>query len=115
MPLYHYQIGFPATLTIPRFRECISLSYTRHAKQAARDELIDLSILPRSTVLSRTKIIEVETDKNGDCRKLVCRMPFNRLWDIVLVLLMDGTVKTLWLNSVADNHPTLNHSRYTRP
>ena len=116
MALYHCEVGFPATLKLPR--GAFFLRYSPHAERAARDEGVYSSSLPAYVDTRLALPIEVETNERGEAVKVVYRMVFppKKGMDIVLVVLLKGyLVKTLWLNSQRDSHATLNRTLYTNP
>lgn len=107
---FHRDIGIPAPLAgaLPH----PFLRYGTHAINAARDER--LTSLPRA-LPSQLTIIEVEAT-NGRASKWVIRFASKVPGrDLVLVVLADGFVKTVWCNDTHDTHNTLDRSRYTHP
>lgn len=124
MPLprtYHKDIGFPVGLDV-RPPKGLWLYYTAHAKRAAREEGHEAATLP-SRLPEGLDIIEVEV-VGDSIQKWVLRdhntgyrggRSIRELYDLVLVILLDGTVKTLWLNHRGDTHSTLQKHRYAVP
>lgn len=107
--LFHVEVGIPealkASLPYPRLR------YGRHAQQAAVDE--GLRTLP-SVLPKAIKVVEVEVT-NGKASKWVIRTQIDPQRDLVLVVVADGFVKTVWCNRVSDQHKTLKRHLYTSP
>lgn len=104
---YHYQIGFPKTLSLPT--GIVRLTYSYHALNKGVDSLPDV------LNTTRARLIEVETDFFGKVLKVVYRVPYNAVYDLVLAVLPNGFVKTVWLNGKYDNHATLNKNLYCCP
>ena len=46
---------------------------------------------------------------------MVVRRPADSRRSLVMVILIDGTVKTLWTNLNSDQHATLDSSKFSRP
>lgn len=107
--LYHRDVGFPKDLS-DGITPDTKLTYTRHALRAAEDER--LGRLPQR-VPEHFDVIEVEV-VNKRVTKSVIRFRFTLKDDLVLVVLPDGVVKTVWVNAHTDSHRTLNTSRYAR-
>lgn len=114
---YHKDLGFPEGLVVTP-PPGLWLFYTNHARRAAHDEGLKLADLPVRLPLG-LDVIEVEV-MGGYIQKWVLRDGAAQVfrhgqYDIVLVVLLDGTVKTLWLNHYGDTHRTLQRERYTVP
>lgn len=99
---------------------CQGLRYVGHALKASlEDRYGDLSpFLPKSLAIDSPDVsfVEVEMNINGTVEKVVARMRTQLRYrgeavDLVLVVLRDGTVKTVWGNMASDNHATLRRSR----
>ena len=119
---YHKDIGFPEELmTAPPMG--LWLCYTPHAKRAVREEGVMPADLP-ARLPGDLEVIEVEV-QGGYIQKWVLRIPNWKTlvqwdntradYDLVLAVLLDGTVKTVWLNAKGDTHRTLQRHRYTAP
>lgn len=108
--LYHYSIGFP---DVERFSGIMKLEYSYHALNASNDDKYGMITLPNILDLldTSTRLIEMEVT-NGIMSKGVYRVKYDKTYDLVLVVLRNGRVKTLWLNSVSDKHVTLDRSKY---
>jgi hypothetical protein len=114
--LFHAQKWLPPE-TDKYYGKVYPLRYSQHAMQAAKNDRygeIDLMKIPRSVKIERGQVIEVETDDlTGQIRKFVVRRPYDEKRDIIIVFLVpDGTVKTVWFNLKSDTHRTLNRGRY---
>jgi hypothetical protein len=101
------------------------LCYSPHAKRAIREEGVMPADLPARLPESwEVEVIEVEVLGN-EIQKWVLRFPVWRelmtfdgrpaSYDLVMAVLLDGTVKTVWLNQTGDTHRTLQRERYTVP
>ena len=107
--LYHKDLGFPPDMVLPPTD--LWLHYTGHALYAASQEGIQARDLPTRLPAS-FQVVEVEM--LGDLTtKWVLRWRFTAEDDLVVVILRDGTVKTVWVNHVEDTHRTLQRHRYT--
>lgn len=107
--LFHEAIGFPQAVEAQGL-PC-RLRYGAHAQQEAlKDGVEDLPYeLP-----SWYRVVEVEV-VDGKVSKWVVRTALDQDRDLVLVVVADGFVKTVWTNRADDNHTTLRRSRYTKP
>jgi hypothetical protein len=117
--LYHYQVGIPAHIKLPR--HVVPLLYSNHALREAKSDKVAHYNLPilKTIDLEDCQVIEVEV-VNDEAIKWVVRKPLDGLNDYVLVLVpMPGNlrwyVKTVWVNTVEDGHSTLDASRYDKP
>jgi hypothetical protein len=106
--LFHKDIGLPANVQQPS--PWLPLRYSRHALHQAEVKHIDP--LPARVPVVFT-LIEVEL-KNGEPQKWVIRFPLTKARDLVMVVMADGFVKTVWTNAHDDLHHTLNRSIYTK-
>jgi hypothetical protein len=116
MALYHYQIGFPTNME--RRTGTINVTYSNHAKDAARNDRYGQARLAAVVNLDAARLIEAEVNAAGTLVKGVYRMQYDSQRDIVLVLLFDGRgafAKTVWFNLRTDKHSTLQAWRYARP
>ncbi len=113
MPLYHFEVGFPANLNIvPLFNLRPSNHALREAKRDKRGEITLLvHFLPRVA-----KIIEIEIDSEGEIVKILARQKHDEENDVVFAVSTDNkTIKTAWLQTSSDTHRTLDRSRYSIP
>lgn len=109
-----------AALSMLSQRECQSLRYIPHALKASMDDRYGnlAQHLPRHLDVNSPDIsfVEVEMNAAGCVEKVVARLRTALRYrgeavDLVLVVLRDGTVKTVWGNVASDNHATLRLSR----
>lgn len=97
----------------------LPLRYTRHAMSEALADRY--GVLPASafstafTWRSNWFLVEVEADAKGALVKFVVRREVDARRSLVLVVLVDGTVKTLWTNLNSDQHATLVSEKFSRP
>jgi hypothetical protein len=85
-----------------------------HARQQAR--LKNIAALPSQVEVDAENLVELETLPTGKPVKAVFRVPYSSSHDLCMaVLLNDGVVKTVWLNSVRDLHGTLDRTKYCIP
>jgi hypothetical protein len=111
LQVFHKDLGIPPVLLRDTPRKV--LRYSRHALKAAQDEGLASTSLP-SRLPENVTIIEVEADSLTPT-KWVYRFPLTgTARDLVLVVTVDGFVKTLWTNDVNDSHRTLDTSKYAR-
>lgn len=115
--LYHAKLGIPGDIQLPR--GVLLLKYGHHAlREARRDRNVDLSArLPEKIMTGHARVIEVETDEDGEVTKVLYRMSFDGSCDICLVVTPSpGSrrwfVKTVWCNTKEDRHATLRTERY---
>ncbi len=93
---------------LPAFRETVlKVRYGQHSLARAREKGI---VLPATVAISKATVVEIDDVEN----KFTIRLTHDAKRDIVLVVLSDGFVKTVWLNDKADNHRTLNKAPYSR-
>lgn len=116
MPLYHYQLGIPSRV-IDQIRPLFGLTYSAHAREEAhRDPYGAVNALPKHFLPRVARIVEVETDESGTLTKILARQYLDARDDLVFaVLVATKTVKTVWRNSRADTHRTLDRSKYVVP
>ena len=108
--LFHKDIGIPPSLLKPLAG--VRLTYGHHAKRAADDDGIEQ--LPGHIPAEYTTI-EVESIE-GRATKWVLRFPLaHTKRDLVIVVMADGFVKTVWTNARDDKHSTLKKWLYTPP
>ena len=113
--LYHHEIGFPAAMRMPQ--RAFLLEYTQHTRSEAQGDRYGAFALPMALDTRKATLIEAEVDETtGEIIKAVWRLRYDDTRDVVLVVLMrERTVKTVWINTRDDGHETLDKSRYTRP
>lgn len=64
----------------------------------------------------KAELVELETIDGTVPNKLVLRLELTTTIDLVVVLsIVTGVIKTVWLNERHDSHATLNLSRYDKP
>jgi uncharacterized protein involved in tolerance to divalent cations len=106
---YHADIGIPDGVEDPTIGA--ALTYTTHAhSEACRDRV--QHCLP--FCLPRYELVEVET-VDGKPVKWVVRFPLNTCMDMVMAITSGYVVKTVWVNTRVDSHPTLDVHKYDRP
>lgn len=109
--LFHKDLGIPAPLKSGP-PAGMRLTYSNHAKQAAMDDR--LTSVP-AVVPSSYTLIEVES-MNGRASKWVIRFDWkDPTRDLILVIMADGFVKTVWTNAKNDSHKTLKRHLYATP
>ena len=109
--LYHRDVYLPKCLRRPIFQG--PLSYTWHAKQAAQRDRLGVIPLPERFSSHGAFLIEVET-VNGFPVKQVWRIPLDKKLHLVMVITVEGTVKTVWLNRSSDRHCKLKTDIYQK-
>lgn len=113
--LFHVQKWLPPE--VDRYAgKSYALKFTAHAIEAAKNDRygqIDLNKI-KSVTIEKNRVIEVETDDlTGQIRKFVLRIPYDEKKDVVVVFVVpEGVVKTLWFNLKSDQHRTVNLRRY---
>lgn len=106
--VYHVDVYMPEDIEEPEAGH--ALRYTVHAEHEAKKDHVEQRLplfLPAFT------LIEVTTFA-GQVVNWVVRTPVTEHKDLVLVILRDYTVKTVWVNRKDDNHATLRTERYAR-
>lgn len=112
--------GIPWDLTSEVLRLVpLPLRYTRHALgEAVRDRygILPAESFPKEFIglCVGWTLVEAETT-NGKLTKFVVRRAVDARRSLVLVILIDGTVKTLWTNLNTDKHATLDKSKFATP
>lgn len=107
--LYHYTIHMPELVKDwAKKTTALIPYYGKHAKDRAFQKRV---VLPNNILLHQWKIIEAEI-VNEKVNKIVIRQTLDITSDIVMVVLADGFVKTVWWNDKNDRHFTLNRSLY---
>jgi hypothetical protein len=97
----------------------LPLTYSRHAMSEALNDrygVLPYSCFPRAFIPGAGwTVVEVEANAKGALVKFVVRRPVDARRSLVLVVLADGTVKTLWTNLNSDQHATLDSSHFSKP
>lgn len=97
------------------------LRWSNHAKQEAtkliRNGLVPVQYFPASFYAhdDRWTVVEAEVDELGHPVKIVARREALPCWSLVLVITVEGVVKTCWANLNTDNHRTLDISKFSKP
>ena len=97
----------------------LPLRYSRHALSEALNDRY--GVLPHSAFPTVFKwsdnwaLVEAESTPAGQLVKFVVRRVVDARRSLVLVVLADGTVKTLWTNLNSDQHATLDSGKFSRP
>ena len=117
--LYHFQVGIPRHITLPR--RVVPLLYSNHALREAKSDRVAHYNLPiyKTIDLADCQVIEVEV-VNDEPVKWVVRKALDTCNDYVLVLVpmpagLKWGVKTVWVNELNDQHATLDTGRYQQP
>lgn len=118
--LYHYRIGFPENLILPT--GTFLFNYSRHARcEFSQDRYYrpNFTLPHLCFALAQDMVVEVELqDGQHKPSKIVYRMPFEQTQDLDLslcILWQEKLIKTLWFNDLADEHTTLDKSKYSYP
>jgi hypothetical protein len=107
--LYHKNTGMPK-IEIQKTK--IKPRYSIHAMDSAENDFYDIIELPAVVDLANADIFEIETD-NKKIVKIAFRIAYNEEFDLCIAMLIPSNkVKTVWLNSVDDQHETLKKERY---
>lgn len=97
----------------------LPLRYTRHALTEALNDrygMLAVASFPTAfTFASGWSLVEAEVNSSGALVKFVVRRAVDKTRSLVMVILADGTVKTLWTNLNSDTHVTLDSSKFSRP
>ncbi len=111
--LFHKEVHLPTSLAAPVFEG--RLRYSAHARAEADNDRYGKITLPDVFNVAGAELIEVEAalqDNQPRIVKQLWRMPLDAERDIVLSVMPDGLVKTVWVNLKSDKHRTLNRDRY---
>lgn len=100
-----YNVAFDSLSKIYRIDDTLTLSYSPHAiNEAKNDKYHPVVLLPNKLTIKTRDIVELEI-VNGIVCKIIVRKSFNAILDIIYVILLEsGIVKTIWLNRKNDNH-----------
>ena len=113
MPLFHFEVGFPAGLS---FTPLFNLTPSVHAKQESVKDFRGIITLPKHFLPRTSKVIEVETDWKGELVKILARQPHDDKNDVVFAIsVKNKVIKTAWLQNKDDLHKTLDRSKYNIP
>ena len=98
----------------------LALKYSRHALSEALNDrygVLPVSAFPRAFIPGAGwTVVEVEANPAGQLVKFVVRRNVDcDTRSLVLVVMVDGTVKTIWTNMSRDQHATLDSSKFSRP
>jgi hypothetical protein len=112
--LYHREVGFPSSLKLPQGRK--NLWYSAHARERIEGKYRGFLILPSFIIINKNNIIEVGTENNVICNKVLVRTSYDDRKDICVVFNPNtGKVITLWTNYKNDKHETLDKTKYNVP
>lgn len=110
--LYHKQIGLP--ITVNKALGHYVCKFTMHSLVACLNDRYGKVKPPLEIDVTKENVIEIEI-LGQSIAKVVIRQAYNQDKDLSMALIPDGNraiVKTLWLNDKADNHQTLDESKY---
>jgi hypothetical protein len=111
--LYHSEVYMPAAFKAPIYQG--RLRYGTHAVKESLVDRFGAFNLPLSFFAVNATLIEAEYDKRSrQVIKQVWRQPLDATRDLVLVIMSNGFVKTVWINLKTDKHHTLNAARYVK-
>jgi hypothetical protein len=116
MALYHRDIYMPKVVR-HMHKQFDEVTISEHARKKAEERGI-VTIPQELCVVSGPEIVEAEFDR-GTLVKIVVRKRYNFTHDICYVLRYDfntgiPVLITVWLNSVDDDHSTLDESVYEK-
>ena len=107
--LYHFSIGFPENVI--KISGIFKLIFTYHAIKASGNDRYGKIQLPTVLNVDSALLVEMEV-VDGIMIKGVYRVPYDNQCDLIIVMLANGKVKTVWLNYNSDKHYTLDKSKY---
>lgn len=109
--LYHKDVFAPEKYF--RSPGVVRLHYGHHAKAAAVDDRFgNLSQYLRPYVdIDEAEVVEVEVT-DGAVTKRVLRIPVKDDLALVMVVMANGFVRTVWGNLATDTHKSLDRGRY---
>ena len=115
--LYHERVYLPPDLEYPDGSTSIVLSYTQHAKQAAKNDRFGnlTKFLPSELYPNDWKLIEVQALGYDILSLLYTRTIYGKGLKLALAVSPTGTVKTVWANGAYFNFDRLDTSRYVKP
>lgn len=117
---YHVKVSWPKRVKVllPPHGTNIKLNYGSHAKRSAIDDRHGdiYTVLPTNIVISRdTQIFEATLSDNDKVLvKFGVRLRLDDIRDLVMIVMADGFVKTVWINVRSDKHDTLRKELYAR-
>lgn len=101
---YDLKTGIPFKLNLPKF---IKMYFSRHALEAARNELYGPIELEENLNTDGARVVEVETDeRTGNPVKILLRKNYWKNLDVCYVISLERkvqdkfVVKTVWLNKI---------------
>ena len=101
----------PAFAKTPIFEG--TLDYGHHSRLEAQNDRYGPMKLPQEFHAAGARLIEAEVlAETKEVVKQVWRAALDARRDIVIVMLPNGRVKTVWVNLRSDKHRSLDHSRY---
>lgn len=109
--------GLPPALELKIASAQLPLKYSAHSlREAINDRygVLPASAFPQTFQGAVWSLVEAETF-NGILSKFVVRRVVDARRSLVLVIMVDGTVKTLWTNLNTDKHSTLDKSKFSQP
>lgn len=118
--LYHERVYLPPDLEYPGGSTAITLTYTKHARQEAReDEHGDITrFLPKEIVPEEWKLVEVEAHGYEILSLLYTKAIPERKLKLAVSLVptspKEALVKTVWTNGAKFDFPKLNTARYVQ-
>lgn len=107
--LYHFQLCIPHAYQKPVFEG--ELEYSGHAVREAENDRYGQISLPERFVARGARLIEVEA-VDAVVVKQLWRQKLDESRDLVMAITPDGFVRTVWVNTAADGHRTLDPRRY---
>ena len=115
--LYHSKIYIPVELKIPLGK--LYVRYSDHALNEAERERkfrrLKNIFLHKNIYVESENVVEIEVNNNVVI-KVLYRIPYDDNYDLLLAVnFPNGLVKTVWLNSIHDNHESLNKEKYESP
>lgn len=122
---YHIQVSWPQRVKVVLPRGELSLSYSNHAKLAAKnDRYGDITNFLPTTLnmeVKETRVFEATVIESEQANKLGAklvkfgvRLPIDSNRDLVMVVTRDNMVKTVWVNHKNDKHVTLRRELYSK-
>lgn len=119
MQRYHKQVYFPiahnqAITALVAGLNAKDWSYSQHCL----DNLDNRDIGYKKAILEFIKDLEIKEESifeyyyNNGIEKIVCRIPFDNMVDIILVISNSKNIITIYTNDNFDKHYTLNKGLY---
>jgi len=111
--LYHKDVYIPKDLLVKLSVSRAPLTWSKHAILAAKnDRYGDIKLLTDISFKS-SDVIEVEL-VGREVVKVLVRLPYDDLRDVMYAIGRGGVVKTVWLNLKSDKHKSLDKTKYER-